>query len=81
MKIHPGVKPAVWGAVAGAVVLTVVGFSSLGWRRVLKIIWRMQPSRVGPSLGGDGGAAIATEKKPLLIGHCTPGAILGNVVL
>src|SRR6202011_6100049 len=31
MKIHPGVKPAVWGAVAGAVVLTVVGFSSLGW--------------------------------------------------
>src|SRR5712672_3797782 len=31
MKIHPGVKPAVWGAVAGAVVLTIVGFSSLGW--------------------------------------------------
>ena len=31
MKIHPGVKPAVWGAAAGAVVLTVVGFSSLGW--------------------------------------------------
>ena len=31
MKIHPGVKPAAWGAVAGAVVLTVVGFSSLGW--------------------------------------------------
>jgi hypothetical protein len=25
MKIRPGVKPAVWGAVAGAVVLTVVG--------------------------------------------------------
>jgi len=31
MKIHPGVKPAVWGAVAGAVAVTVVGFSSLGW--------------------------------------------------
>ena len=31
MKIHPGVKPAVWGAVVGAVALTVVGFSSLGW--------------------------------------------------
>ena len=31
MKIHPGVKPAVWGAVAGAVAFTVVGFSSLGW--------------------------------------------------
>src|SRR5882757_4464981 len=26
MKIHPGVKPAVWGAVVGA-----IGFSSLGW--------------------------------------------------
>jgi hypothetical protein len=25
------VKPAVWGAVAGAVALTVVGFSQLGW--------------------------------------------------
>src|SRR5205809_7574167 len=31
MKIHPGMKPAVWGAVAGAVVFAVVGFSSLGW--------------------------------------------------
>src|SRR4029434_1917124 len=31
MKVHPGVKPAVWGAVAGAVAFTVVGFSSLGW--------------------------------------------------
>jgi hypothetical protein len=31
MKIHPGVKPAVWGAVAGAVAFSVVGFSSLGW--------------------------------------------------
>ena len=31
MKIHPGVKPAVWGAVAGAVALAVVGFSQLGW--------------------------------------------------
>jgi hypothetical protein len=31
MKIHSGVKPAVWGAVVGAVVFTIVGFSSLGW--------------------------------------------------
>ena len=31
MKIHPAMKPAVWGAVAGAVAFTVVGFSSLGW--------------------------------------------------
>src|SRR3981081_2862850 len=31
MKIHPGVKPAVWGAVAGAVAFAVVGFSQLGW--------------------------------------------------
>jgi hypothetical protein len=31
MKIHPGMKPAVWGAVAGAAVFAVVGFSSLGW--------------------------------------------------
>src|SRR5207248_6605947 len=31
MKIHPRVKPAVWGAVVGAIAFTVVGFSSLGW--------------------------------------------------
>src|ERR1700724_2991340 len=31
MKIHPGVKPAVWGAVVGAVAFAVGGFSSLGW--------------------------------------------------
>jgi hypothetical protein len=31
MKIHPGVQPAVWGAVVGAVAFTIVGFSSLGW--------------------------------------------------
>src|SRR5207344_3348292 len=31
MKIHPGVKPAVWGAVVGAVAFAVIGFSSLGW--------------------------------------------------
>ena len=31
MKIHPGVKPAVWGAMIGAVGFTIVGFSSLGW--------------------------------------------------
>jgi hypothetical protein len=31
MKIHPGAKPAIWGAVAGAIVLAVLGFSQLGW--------------------------------------------------
>jgi hypothetical protein len=31
MKIHAGVKPAVSGAVVGAVAFTIVGFSSLGW--------------------------------------------------
>jgi len=31
MGIHPGVKPAVWGAVVGAVAFTIVGFSSLEW--------------------------------------------------
>lgn len=31
MKILPGLKPAVWGAVVGAVGIAVVGFSTLGW--------------------------------------------------
>jgi hypothetical protein len=31
MKIHPGLKPAVLGAVVGAVGIAVVGFSGLGW--------------------------------------------------
>jgi hypothetical protein len=31
MRMHPAVKPAVWGAVAGAIGVTIVGFSSLGW--------------------------------------------------
>jgi hypothetical protein len=31
MKIHPGIKPAVWGAVAGAVAISFVGFSQFGW--------------------------------------------------
>ena len=31
MKIYPGLKPAVWGAVVGAVGIAVVGFSTLGW--------------------------------------------------
>ena len=31
MKILPGFKPAVWGAVVGAVGIAVVGFSTLGW--------------------------------------------------
>jgi hypothetical protein len=31
MNIHPGLKPALWGAAAGAVAIMVVGFSSMGW--------------------------------------------------
>lgn len=31
MKIHPGVKPALWGAVGGAVAISIIGFSQMGW--------------------------------------------------
>src|SRR5436309_15879308 len=31
MKIHQNVKPALWGAAAGAVAISVIGFSSMGW--------------------------------------------------
>jgi hypothetical protein len=31
MEFHPGVKPALWGAVAGASAISVIGFSSMGW--------------------------------------------------
>jgi hypothetical protein len=31
MKVHPGLKPALWGAVVGAVGIAIVGFSALGW--------------------------------------------------
>jgi hypothetical protein len=31
MKKYPSLKPAIWGAVIGAVAISVVGFSSLGW--------------------------------------------------
>jgi hypothetical protein len=31
MKSHPEVKPAVWGAIIGAIAMTVVGFWALGW--------------------------------------------------
>jgi hypothetical protein len=31
MKIPPGVKPAIWGAAAGAVAISIVGFSMMGW--------------------------------------------------
>ena len=31
MRSHPGVKPAVWGAVIGAAGMAIVGFSALGW--------------------------------------------------
>jgi hypothetical protein len=31
MKIHQGVKPALWGAAAGAVAISIIGFSVMGW--------------------------------------------------
>ena len=31
MRKYPSLKPAVWGAVAGAVAISVIGFSQLGW--------------------------------------------------
>jgi hypothetical protein len=31
MKAHPSLKPALWGAVAGALAISVIGFSSMGW--------------------------------------------------
>jgi len=31
MKAHPSLKPALWGAVAGAVAISVIGFSAMGW--------------------------------------------------
>jgi hypothetical protein len=31
MKAHPSIKPTVWGAVVGAVAISVIGFSSMGW--------------------------------------------------
>jgi hypothetical protein len=31
MKKYPSLKPAIWGAVIGAVAISAVGFSSLGW--------------------------------------------------
>jgi hypothetical protein len=31
MRSHPAVKPMVWGVVVGAVAMTIVGFSALGW--------------------------------------------------
>ena len=31
MKIHPSLKPTLWGAVGGAVALAIIGFSWGGW--------------------------------------------------
>ncbi|MGC2200948.1 MAG: hypothetical protein WA633_12495 [Stellaceae bacterium] len=31
MKKHPSLKPGIWGAVTGAVAMSVIGFSFLGW--------------------------------------------------
>lgn len=31
MEIDQRVKPAIWGAMVGAAVISVIGFSSLGW--------------------------------------------------
>jgi hypothetical protein len=31
MNSHPELKPAMWGAVGGAVIMSIVGFWGLGW--------------------------------------------------
>jgi hypothetical protein len=31
MRSHPEIKPAIWGLVAGAAAITVVGFWAFGW--------------------------------------------------
>jgi hypothetical protein len=31
MKAYPSLKPGIWGAVIGAVAISVLGFSSFGW--------------------------------------------------
>ena len=31
MEVSPLVKPAIWGAVGGAIAITIVGFSFFGW--------------------------------------------------
>src|SRR5438067_13881593 len=31
MKIHPGCKPATWGAVTGAIAIMILGFTWFGW--------------------------------------------------
>jgi len=31
MKSHPNLKPALWGALGGAVTISVIGFLSMGW--------------------------------------------------
>src|SRR4051812_40956477 len=31
MKKHPAVKPAIWGGIAGAIPMSAIGFSQLGW--------------------------------------------------
>jgi hypothetical protein len=31
MKKYPAVKPAIWGGVAGAIAISVIGFSQFGW--------------------------------------------------
>lgn len=31
MKVPEWVKPGVWGAVAGAIAISIVGFSEMGW--------------------------------------------------
>jgi hypothetical protein len=33
MKIHPSLKPGIWGAVIGAAAISVIGFTTLGWTR------------------------------------------------
>jgi hypothetical protein len=45
MKAHPSLKPTVWGAVAGAVAISVIGFSSMGWTLGSSTVERMAADR------------------------------------
>ena len=31
MEKYPAVKPAIWGGIAGAIAISVIGFSQFGW--------------------------------------------------
>ncbi len=74
MKIPVWLKPAAWGAVAGAVVLAIVGFSQFGWvtlssaqkmaqaKSDTAVIAALVPFCVGKATA-DGDAALMTKLK------------------